>query len=51
MTDEMRRRGVMAVMSVIRAGHATERTLYECHGMAPFISQEDMAHVGAIQKD
>jgi len=51
MTDEMRQRGVTAVMSVIRAGHATERTLHECHGMAPFISQEDMAYVGAIQNN
>jgi hypothetical protein len=51
MTDEVRRRGVKAVMSVIRAGHATERTLCECHGMAPFISQEETAVIDAKQNN
>jgi hypothetical protein len=51
MTDEMRSRGVKAVMSVIRAGHATERTLGQCHGMAPFIEQEDMDYVRSKQNN
>jgi len=48
MTDAMRRRGVQALVGVIRRGEAPPIVITQCAGMAPFIDKEDLTFVQDI---
>ena len=51
MSGDARRRGVKAIVSVIRRGLASPVAIVQCSGMAPFIDKDDLELVERAKKE